>query len=217
MSLADRLAKLSDAAQSLGAVAPIVAALLNLAARVVNARTRQSYESLSLDTALELADAKGRIAYLRREQEVRFLAEEAGVVRDLVWGDGDVLARYRAHGAEMVDVRREGMKQVVWLGLPDRPARGEKAMVRSTRTIRNGFRGKEEYLETEVERPTKHLRMTVTFPESRPPREASVVASPPIVPARRLRIRYDFGPRPYVQWRASNPRPLTRYRLRWSW
>jgi hypothetical protein len=217
VSASVRIAKMSDAAQSLGVLAPVVVALLRFAAQVAARRTRHSYETLSLDITLDLADRKGRTAHLRREQEVRFLAEEAGVVRDLVWGDGDVLAGYRASGAEMVDVRREGMKQVVWLGLPDRPARGERATVRSTRTIRNGFCGRDEFLETEVERPTERLRVTVTFPESRPPREASVVASPPIVPVRRLRVRYDLGPRPYVQWKANNPRPLTRYRLRWTW
>lgn len=217
MKFSERIEKIRGIAESFGPIAPLIVAALQLASRALASRSHASYETLSLDIALDLMDAKGRIAALTRKQEVRFLAEEAGVVRDLVWGDGDVLARYRAYGAKMVDVRREGLKQIVWLGLPTRPARGERAVVRSTRVIHHGFRDREEYLETEVERPTKRLGVTVSFPKSRPPREASIVVSPPVTPARRLGVRYDLGPRPCLHWKVANPRLLARYRLRWSW
>jgi hypothetical protein len=217
MKFSERMEKIRGIAESLGPIAPLIVAALQLTSRALASRSHASYETLSLDITLDLMDAKGRIAELTREQEVRFLAEEAGVVRDLVWGDGDVLARYRAYGAKMVDVRREGLKQIIWLGVPVRPARGERAMVRSTRVIQQGFRNREEYLEAEVERPTKRLKVTVNFPKSRPPREASVVVSPPITPAKRLRVRYDLGPRPSIHWETANPRPLTRYCIRWIW
>ncbi len=208
--------RFTKVAESLGPLTPVMLFGLQLIARLAG-RTAVSYETLSLGITLDIRDAEGKVAHLRREQEVRFLAEEAGVVRDLVWGDGDLLSRYRADGADMVDVRREGLKQVVWLGLPNRPAKGERATVRSTRAILNGFRKRHEYYEVEVERPTKLLGLTITFPESRPPKQGSVVATPPIFPTKQLRVRYDLGPRPCLQWRTKNPRSFTSFRLNWTW
>lgn len=148
---------------------------------------------------------------------MRFLAEEAGVVRDLVWGDGVVFQRYAVTGARAVHARREGPKHVVWLGLPERPSKGERATVRSTRTIVDGFTEPDEYFELEVERPTRLLSLTLVFPESRPPRRASLSATPRVSGKRLLRTRWDLGPRPYLQVILKQPRPFTRYRVDWSW
>jgi hypothetical protein len=216
MKTSEFIQKATNVAESLGAFAPVVLFVLRLVTRL-GGQTAASYETLSLGITLEIMDARGRRAHLKREQEVRFLAEEAGVVRDLVWGDGDRLGRYRADGADMVDVRQEGLKQVVWLGLPNRPAKGERAMVRSTRTILNGFRRPSEYYEVEVERPTKLLGLTVSFPAARPPKEGYIVASPPVFATKPIRVRYDLGPRPYIQWKTANPRPFTKFRLNWTW
>ena len=99
-----------------------------------------SYESLSLSIELDLCDATGELAIVRRTQRVRFLTEESGVVRAVVWGEGEPLAGYRVTGAELLSVRREGSKRVVLLGLPANPGKGETTTVRTDRTIRGGFR-----------------------------------------------------------------------------
>jgi hypothetical protein len=74
-----------------------------------------SCENLSLSISLELLDAAGKRAVIKRVQRVRFLTEDAGVVRDVVWGSGSPLAGYSSTGAKRLGVRHEGSKRVVRL------------------------------------------------------------------------------------------------------
>ncbi len=177
---------------------------------------RFSYENLSLSYVLDIADAGGRRARLTREQQVRFLTAEAGVVRDLVWGDGVQSTGYRAKGAQPVARRQEGATQVIWLGLPNQPRAGETALVRSWRTIVDGLCGDEEFLEVRIERPTKRLCLRVLFPAGRPPKSAVVETlsnrSPrqPVVP----RVA---GGRVRLSWAGADLKPFETYRLRWTW
>src|SRR5437899_474485 len=58
-----------------------------------------AYETLWLELAFELCDARGERAVLTRRQRVRVLAADVVVLRELVWGEGKQLARYSAQGA----------------------------------------------------------------------------------------------------------------------
>lgn len=176
-----------------------------------------SYENLSLSYALDIQDIRGERARLEREQQVRFLTSETGVVRDLVWGDGEPNVRYRASGARAVNRQQEGLVQVVWLGLPSRPVAGERAIVRSSRTIVGGLKGKNEYLEVRVERPTVRLKLSVMFPWGRRPSSAWLDGIPNLgLAGQRLDPKLCKDGRVTVEWRAKDVRPET-YRLRWSW
>lgn len=179
-------------------------------------RPEHSYENISLRFALTIEDSKGRRATLLREQEVRFLTSEAGVVRDLVWGEGEREVGYRASGARTVARRKEGMTNVVWLGLPAKPVAGEKAVVRSTRRIVDGLRADEEYLEVRVERPTERLNMRVVFPRERPPKVISLAGEGP---RKRLQLRPRFMPdgRAVVSWRTNEVKSRETHRIRWTW
>ncbi len=175
-----------------------------------------SYESLSLSYELDIRDLDGARARLTRDQEVLFLTSEAGVVRDLVWGDGEQSVGYRASGAEPMATRQEGMARVVWLGLQHSPRAGERAKVRTARTIVDGLGRDEEFLEVRVERPTKRLRLRVLFPEGRPPRSAILETSSNRHPRRSLVPRL-VGTRQRLSWSVTGARTFETYRLRWTW
>jgi hypothetical protein len=178
---------------------------------------RSSYDNLSLAIELDLRDAAGTRAVLRRVQRVRFLTEEAGVIRDVIWGEGRTLAGYRVEGAKRLSVRHEGSRKIVLLGLPTNPGKGESVTVRSERTIAGGFTKDECYLETFVERPTKDLRLTVLFPKSRVPTAVAFESSPPVLAGRALPLSLTAGGRSSSTWTCESPRMLVTYRIRWTW
>lgn len=176
-----------------------------------------SYENVSLSIELELCDPKGKRAVLRRRQRVRFLSEEAGVVRDVIWGEGTTLAGYSVEGAEVLSVRHEGSKKVVLLGLPTRPGKGEGTTLKMERTIANGFAPDEGYLETVVERPTTRLRLRVLFPPNRFPKRVRVESSPPSIASHSLAVRLTNSGKSYATWAMEDPKRLVTYRIRWNW
>ena len=176
-----------------------------------------SYETLWLDLVLDLQDVTGRRAVLTRRQRVRFLARDGAVVRELVWGEGEQLVRYTAHGAQRLRVRREGSKRAVLLDPDQRPALGDQLTITSRRTIRGGFRERTEYCEVVLERPTGRLDVTVIFPARRPPRQACLVPAATEQVLRTLHARYGPDGRAILRCRLRKPDVGTTYSLRWSW
>jgi hypothetical protein len=218
ISIIDDINSLTNLAQALGKLAPFLQWFAeHFRRRSHKAESGASYENISLTIRLSICDRRGRRAILERTQRVRFLAEEAGVLRDVVWGDGDALSSYRVYGAQVLAVKREGSKQIVLLGLTHRPARGEVVTVRSERTIVGGMTRREEYLETEVERDTGSLGLAVTFPVGRPPTAAFAESSPPLAPALPALVRLRPDGCAWISMRITKPLPLASYRLRWTW
>jgi hypothetical protein len=84
------------------------------------------YEILRLAVVLDICDARGQRAVLARRQSVRFLVPDTRVVRDLIGGNGNQVALYTTHGLSRLAPRPEGPKQVMLLGAPHRPAKGER-------------------------------------------------------------------------------------------
>lgn len=180
-------------------------------------RHAPSYENLSISLHLRIKDAAGQRAELERRQEVRFATAEAGVVRDLVWGDGDVLKGYVVSGATLLGVRREGSKSAMLLSLANPPARGERALIRTTRLIHGALSRHQEYLEAQLERPTRKLLLKVSFPKGRPPKRAWITSAPPQGASLPLALRLAADGKAFVEWRATKPTTWATYRLGWSW
>src|SRR5215216_6478938 len=67
-----------------------------------------AYENLLLELVYDIQDRHGMRAILERRQHVRFLADDSDIVRELVWGDGEQMARYDVHGARRMLVRPPG-------------------------------------------------------------------------------------------------------------
>src|SRR5437879_5076906 len=102
-ALIDELNEASALARLLATSAPLLRRLLLLVSLVLKRNLVQSsYENLSLSLNLDIQDVKGWRAVLRRVQHVRFLTSEAGVIRDVAWGEGTKFARYQADGLKFV-------------------------------------------------------------------------------------------------------------------
>jgi hypothetical protein len=200
------------------ALLPVLVQATRLITRVLQLRLSPplSYENLSLDFTVDLKDPAGSRALIRRSQHVRFLTGEAGVLTNPIWGEGDIARRYKATGATRIGSRREGHRQVVLLGLTERPTHHSTRMVRSERTVRGGFLRDREYFEIGIERKTRRVAVRVLFPVSRPPIDATVLgpsgeAVATIIP------RLDRNGRAVLSWSTRAPQPNTLYSLRWSW
>ena len=218
LSIIDELNQAGAIAQALGNCLQLLERLVTVVARLLPQRSPStSYENLSLSIHLDIRDARGRRAVLSRVHRVRFLTGESGVIRDVVWGDGDTLRGYEVKGATVVGIRREGIKQIVLLALPVRPAPGEVVTVQSKRVIIGGWGRREEYLETEVESAAKSVTLAVAFPVTRPPREVVAETSPPIGIAHGKSARLRRDGRASVRWHIRPVRLLVSYRLRWTW
>jgi hypothetical protein len=180
-------------------------------------RSPLGYETVSLALVLELHDTRGERAVLRRRQRVRFLGDGAAVVRELLWGEGDQLVRYQAHGARRLGVRVEGSKRAVLLDPHTRPSPGDRLTIESRRSIRGGFTRRQEYCEAVLERPTGRLELTVLFPPHRPPTTAQLVQAPSERVLRRLHVRFRADGRAVVRCRLQQPVVGTTFSLRWTW
>jgi hypothetical protein len=217
MSALDLVTGVSTAAE---ATAHLMRQLRQLWAAVRDLRRRHpsaAYENLLLELVLDIQDRRGLRAVLERRQRVRFLADEAEVVRELVWGEGEQLSRYSVRGACRLLIRPEGSKRAVLLGLAHRPRKGEQALLRSRRVIRNGFRLPTEYCETVLERATQRVVITVIFPLGRPPNEARLVVTPQQRNERTVPIRFAADGRAFLRWSLAQPSLDRTYSLRWSW
>ncbi len=206
-------------AQLLHAAAVLARELRPLLTAVLGWRPRPAaaYETVSLALVLELVDARGERAVLHRRQRVRFLGNGGAVVRELLWGEGEQLVRYQAHGARRIGVRAEGSKRAVLLDPDGHPAPGDRRTIESRRTIRGGFTRRQEYCEAFLERPTGSVELTVVFPPKRPPTTAQLVQAPSERVLRRLPVRYRADGRAVLRCRLRQPQPGTTYSLRWAW
>jgi hypothetical protein len=175
-----------------------------------------SYENLSLDLKLDLLDVHGEQAVVYRRQRVRFLSAEAGILTNPVWGRGEQLKRHEVTGAESIGSRAEGDKEILLLGLSDRPARGTIAKVESERLVVGGYKKAREYFEVAVERPTEHLGVRIVFPKGRSPQDAVLVTKPGL-PPKKLLPRLTTDGRPTLSWNMRGARAGTSYSIRWSW
>lgn len=176
-----------------------------------------TYETRWLELVLDLADARGERAVFTRRQCIHVHGLDGAVVRELVWGEGDQLVRYTASGARRLTVRAEGSKRAVLLSPDPHPRSGGQFTITSRRTIRGGFRSRDEYCEAFLERPAGRLDLVVQFPAERPPKEARLVLAATETVVRRLRARYRPDGRAVLRCRLRNPATATVYSVRWAW
>ena len=214
LSRPDALAVLLNAAAALLRELRLAGAVLGGA--LGRPRPARAYETLWLELVLDLDDPRGERAVLTRRQRIRFHAG-AVVVRELVWGEGEQLARYTAQGARRLAVRPEGSRRAVLLDPDRRPVRGAEVTITSRRTIRDGFRRADEYCEAFLERPTGRVELTVVFPPARPPKRAQLVLATTEAVLRAVPVHYRPDGRAMLRCRLRRPDPAATYSLRWSW
>ena len=100
---------LSELAVHVSKTAPRIRALLGVFANPV------TYENLSFEFRLEIKDARGERAVLIKRQRVCFRLANAGLVRDLAWGDGQLMDEYEPRvRAHLVCRTKEGARRSYW-------------------------------------------------------------------------------------------------------
>lgn len=205
-----------DIISALAQLAPTTGALLKDFGPLRRKEGRPSYENVSLSLHLKIMDRAGARATLERRQVVRFVTTETGVIRDLVWGDGEAVRGYSLSGARLLGRRAEGSTTALLLVLPKSPAAGQRAEVRSTRLIQGALTRPQEFFEVRVERRTECLGLRVSFPKTRPPTDVWAVTDPPEA-VKALPVRLGGDGRAYVQWRPASVKVSSLYRLAWTW
>ena len=198
---------------------PALFDLIHALFRWFTARHDGLYEILSYESALELADVKGRRATVRKRQRVRFLQNDIAAFQDIVYGDGSIFESYDVSPGIAADRYREGDRWHVLISLRATKNRGDVEDFLLTRRIQDGFTHKEEWWEVELRHPTRWLRLSIVFPKGRPCRGASLT--------QRSRHRtQELGPecfstlpdgRQQLHWETRNVQSLEVYTIRWSW
>ena len=168
---------------------PVVFALFNTLHQVLTRKPPEGmYEFLLYDAILDLPDPTGRRATFRKHQRVKFLQNNAIAFEDFAWGDGDIFAKYRVSPGIEADRYREGDRWNVLISLRQTRQRGEIQDFHIERVVKNGFTSGEEWQQAEIRHKTRHLKLSVIFPKTRPCRRAWIRLAQP-QPSQRLRTR----------------------------
>jgi hypothetical protein len=194
--------------------------LWRLAKRTIKFKAHEGmYEVLDYHAQLELLDAEGMKAMLRKRQRVRFRQDNIIAYQDKAWGDGDIFATYECAPGVAVDKYREGHRTRILISLRETKHRGDVEEFRIDRTIHGGFTNPSEDLQIDIDHVTRQLKLSVVFPLERLPRQVmlleqnstrSVMLGPKHV-IERADGRYE------VHWSTDRPRLFEAYILRWEW
>lgn len=201
----------------LSALKQLPALIGQLAASVRDLRSMVSYENVRLEALVDILDNRGHRALVTRTQRVKFLTPDAGVIRELIWGDGETLASYSVEGARLLCIKREGSKQVALLAVDGQANKGAQATVTTRRLIRKALNSHDAYAEMLVERPTRRVALKVLFPLGRPPHKAYLTTLPPDAKQEKVNVRYGASGRPFLAWKKLEPDLYKNYSLRWQW
>ncbi|MAT96396.1 MAG: hypothetical protein CL608_04565 [Anaerolineaceae bacterium] len=177
------------------------------------------YEVLEHEGTLELKDAKGKLALVRKRQKVRYRQNNILAYQDSAWGDGEIFINYRCSPGREADRYKIGSKTQILISLRDVKKKGDKDEFNIEWEHRNGFIRKVEQWGSEASHRTKHLKLNVIFPKSRPPLQVSLVMDQPVqtVVLDKDVIRKLPDGRWIVSWEKSDPRLFRQYSLRWEW
>jgi hypothetical protein len=138
---------------------------------------RGLYEVLEYESTLELKDRKGKKATFRKREKARYLQDNVIAYQDQAWGDGQILLNYRCTPGTPVDRYRSGHKTYILVSRREVKNKGDVDEFNIGWSIRQGFPRRTGYWETHVTHQTRHLRVNVVFPKSRPPRRATLIES----------------------------------------
>ncbi|MEA3375339.1 MAG: hypothetical protein U9R72_03975 [Chloroflexota bacterium] len=187
--------------------------------RAIQGRSyRGLHEVLEYESTLELGDCEGKTATFRKREKVRYLQDNVIAYQDQAWGDGEILLDYRCTPGTPVDRYRSGYKTYILISRREVKDKGDVDEFNIEWDIREGFLQQAEQWETHVTHRTKHLKINVIFPRTRPPRH------PVLIEGNRQRS-HDLGKRAQVlpdgrwrvSWETDRPRLYENYLLQWEW
>jgi hypothetical protein len=187
--------------------------------RAIQGRSHRGlYEVLEYESTLELKDRQGKKATFRKREKVRYLQDNVIGYQDQAWGDGEILLNYRCTPGTPVDRYRSGYKTFILISRREVKNKGDVDEFNIGWDIRQGFLQHTGYWETHVTHQTRHLRVNVVFPKSRPPQRATLIES-------NRQRSHDLGKKAQllpngrwrVSWQTHRPRLYENYVLQWEW
>jgi hypothetical protein len=177
------------------------------------------YEVLEYESVLELMDKRGKIATLQKRKRVRYLQNHVIAYQDYGWTDGEQFLDYGVKPGIAVDKYKIGYKTYILISLREVRNRGDIDEFNFHWNIKNGFLKPDGFWETDISSPTKHLKVSVVFPQNRPPHSVRLVelnvGRMQVVKSDSIR-RLPDG-KWQATWQKSNPRLHEHYILRWDW
>ena len=177
------------------------------------------YEILDYDATVELLDAKGKLALFKKRQRVKFLQDNIIAFEDYAWGDGDILADYRCTPGVIADQYKEGDRWNILISLHDTKSVGDVEQFHIERTVKDTYVKKEEWLQTEIRRHTRRLKMSIIFPKKRRCQQAVLLQ-------RSANRSTELGPehfdtlpdgRQMIFWETAHAKGYEIYTLKWRW
>lgn len=177
------------------------------------------YEVLEHEGTLEIKDSKGKLAFVRKRQKVRYRQNNILAYQDSAWGDGEIFINYRCSPGKEVDRYKIGQKTQILISLRDVKKKGDKDEFNIEWEHQNGFTRNVEQWGNEASHRTKHLKLNIIFPKSRPPLQVALVMDQPgqTVVIDKEAVRKLPDGRWIVSWEKANPRLFRQYSLRWEW
>ena len=187
--------------------------------RLARGREQGIYDVLEHRTILELKDARGEVAVVKRQQKVRFLQNYVAAITDHAWGDGEIFAEYECSPGVPVDFYQDGSRHTVLISLREAKSRGDLLKFVIRRKIVGGFCKPKECWETEVYHRTRHLSVAIVFPRGRRCRRATVTqrSTSKTVALGPKHLRFLADGRQQLTWEIRKPRLHDRYSLGWKW
>lgn len=177
------------------------------------------YEVQEYVSRLELLDQRGERAKVEKLERVRYLQNGILAFQDQAWGDGKILVDYRCTPGVPVDFYRQGHKTYILIALHSVKLRGEMDTFHMQWEMHQSFTLKVELWSAEISHRTQSIRLEVTFPAKRFPKQVSILESR----LQRVKpldtsayVRLPDG-RLTVRWEKQKPRLHEIYSLQWEW
>lgn len=176
------------------------------------------FEILEYESALELLDARGKLAHFTKRLRVKFLQDNVIAFHDYVWGDGKPLLHYRCSPGAVADRYREGTRWNVLISLRETKAAGDIEEFHIERSLRGTFTAHEAWWETSLQQPTRRAKVSIIFPKARPSTRVVLIErnrkkTTPL--DAELNVLPDGRQR--LTWESATFRRFETYTIKWNW
>jgi len=177
------------------------------------------YEVLNYETILEILDAKGKRAILKKKEKVKFTQNNIIAYQDQAWGDGKILLNYKCTPGTPVDRYRSGYKNHILISLREVKNKGDIDEFFIEWGIQDGFLVNNGFWSTEINQRTKQIVIQIIFPKRRPPLRIWILEKN----TQRTHILDVKGKKQLpdgrwlVNWEKNQPRLYEHYILNWEW
>ena len=177
------------------------------------------YEVLDYEITLEILDSKGKRAFIKKTEEVRFLQDNIIAFQDQAWGAGKILLDYRCSPGIPVDFYTLGHKTQILISLREVKNLGDIIKFNIQWKIINGFLKPIGFWATDVNHSTKSIKVNIIFPKERPPKKMMTIEANSQRTANLDKDSLIQLPdnKWQITWVKKNPKVNEHYHIKWVW